>query len=78
MEHKVQFGTLQPDGKLTNVRYLKQSSMAKFPFFIMVPEHYRQDETCKCNDPEHRKMMMKEWGYKRSDFAKHGLLKKGE
>lgn len=50
------------------VRYLKQSDMLKCPFAIMVPEHYRDDGTCKCDDPTHRAMMIKEWGYKSSQF----------
>ena len=31
------------------------------PFKIMVPEHYRPDGTCKCDDVSHE--MMAEWGY---------------
>jgi len=36
-------------------------------FFIMVPEHYREDGTCKCDDAEHRKEMRK-WGYTKKHF----------
>ena len=68
------FGTLQKDGTLTNVREIPQSTFANCPFFIMVPEHYREDGTCKCNDPEYRKMMMKEWGYRKSSFVKAGII----
>lgn len=50
------------------VRYLKQYDMLKCPFVIMVPEHYRDDGTCLCDDAEHRKMMIKEWGYMSSQF----------
>jgi hypothetical protein len=29
---------------------------------IMVPEHYRPDESCRCDDPDHRAMAS--WGYR--------------
>ena len=67
-DHAIQFGTLQPDGTLTNQRTIKQSSIQACPFVIMVPEHYREDGSCKCDDPEHRKMMIAEWGYTEDDF----------
>lgn len=73
MENTVTFGTLNPDGTLTNVRKMNQSVFANCPFFIMSPEHYREDGTCKCNDPEHRKMMMKEWGYTKKSFKEVGI-----
>jgi hypothetical protein len=61
----VQFskGAINPDGSLsiTPVRTLKQSSMLKCPHCIMAPEHYRADESCRCDDPEHTEMA--EWGY---------------
>jgi hypothetical protein len=67
------FGTLYPDGTLANVRLIKQSDLRNCPFCIMVAEHYREDGTCKCNDPKERARMRKEWGYKDSDFRKAGL-----
>ena len=66
-EHKVTFGTLHPDGELTNVRMIKQSDIGRCPHTIMVPEHYRDDGTCRCNDPE--ATVMKEWGYTWKDGA---------
>jgi len=76
-EHKVRFS----DGKIiagkiveTNVRFLRQSAMLKCPFTIMVPEHYREDETCKCNDSQHREMMKREWEYTDADFRSAGLI----
>jgi len=68
-EPTTQFGTLHPDGTLTNVRRIKQSDLRKCPFSILVMEHYRADGTCKCNDAEHRKLMVREWGYKAKNFA---------
>lgn len=71
----VTFGTLQPDGTLTGVRQIKQSDLRACPFSILAAEHYREDGTCKCNDPEHQAMMIREWGYKPSDFKRVGLIK---
>ncbi len=67
-EHEIQFGTLHPNGELTNQRMIKQSDIAACKFFILVPEHYRQDGSCRCDDEQHRKMMIKEWGYTQKDF----------
>lgn len=47
---------------------MKQSDLRKCPFTILVPEHYRADGSCKCDDPEERKMMIKKWGYKEKQF----------
>jgi hypothetical protein len=69
----VTFGTLQPDGALTGVRQIKQSDLRACPFSILAAEHYREDGTCKCSDPEHRAMMIREWGYKPGDFKRVGL-----
>lgn len=74
IEHEIQFGTLSPDGKLTNVRMIKQSDIGRCPFFIMVASHYRGDGTCKCNDPEERNMMITEWGYNTADFPATGII----
>lgn len=68
--HEVKFGTLHPDGTLTNVRYVKQTDIGKCPHFIMVPEHYRTDGSCKCDDLDEQAMMIKEWGYHKSDFKR--------
>lgn len=60
-EHEVTFGTLNPDGELTNVRMIKQSAMLECPWFIMMAMHYRADGSCRCNDSTH--FEMQEWGY---------------
>ena len=56
-------GTIGEDGKLSikHVRTLDQSRIRKCPHFMFAPEHYREDETCRCNDPEHTEMA--DWGY---------------
>lgn len=69
MEHKVTFGTWTPDG-LVNVRLIKQSDIGKCPHVIMVPTHYREDGTCKCDDPIEQAMMIREWGYSKKDFKR--------
>ena len=56
-----EFGELQPDGRVTNVRTIDQSALAACPFFIFSPEHYRGDDTCRCDDPAHTEMA--DWGY---------------
>lgn len=67
-EHKIKFGTLHSDETLTDVRYLKQSDVGRCPHFILLPEHYREDGSCKCDDLYEREKMIKEWGYTKKDF----------
>lgn len=67
-EHTIQFGTLHPDGTLTEQRSIKQGDVLACRFCILMPEHYREDGSCRCDDPEHRKMMIAEWGYTEGDF----------
>ncbi len=74
-EHRVQFGALHENGELTNVRSIRQSDMLKCPHAIMVQEHYRDDGSCKCDDAEHRAMMIKDWEYSEQDFAGIALRK---
>ena len=56
----IQFGNLNPDGSLSNVRNIEQSAIMKCPHLILVAEHYRADGSCRCDDPRAR---MAEWGY---------------
>jgi hypothetical protein len=67
----IQFGTLQVNGELTNVRNIAQASVKACPFCILIAEHYREDGSCKCNDLVEQKKMIKEWGYKKSDFKNY-------
>ena len=48
--------------KTVKVRSLQQESIRKCPHFIFAVEHYRDDESCRCDDKAHKEM--KEWGYK--------------
>lgn len=43
------------------LRILSQSAMLKCPYCIMMPSHYRSDNTCRCDDPAHTEMQ--DWGY---------------
>jgi hypothetical protein len=56
------------------VRTMKQRDLLKCPFAIFDPTHYREDGTCKCNDPMHRELMKREWGYTDAAFRKAGLI----
>jgi uncharacterized phage-associated protein len=47
--------------KHNKITILKQSDMQKCEHFIMVPEHYRRDGSCRCDDVSH--VEMDEWGY---------------
>ena len=53
-EGLIEFAKLNRDGKLTNVRYLSQGTIAKCPSFIFNPNHYKADGTCLCFDKEHQ------------------------
>lgn len=56
------------------VTYLKQSDILKCPFAIMMPEHYNDDGSCRCSDPDHRAMMIRDWEYTKADFEAADLL----
>lgn len=60
-----------PNGYSTTMR---QSDLSRCPFFILMPEHYREDGTCKCDNPEHREMMIREWEYSEEDFRREGVI----
>lgn len=68
-EPTVVTGTLHPDGSLSNVRHLKHSDLKKCPFFIFLPDHYRDDGSCKCDDAEERKRLIESADYSEADFA---------
>lgn len=74
-DHKITFGTITPDG-LKDVRLIKQSDIGKCPFVIMVPEHYRDDGSCKCDDTDERKRMIEEWDYTEKMFKDIPLRQK--
>ena len=60
----VEFSEGKLEGDVLSVRHVKtiqQSSIGKCAHFIFDPEHYREDESCRCNDADHTDMA--EWGY---------------
>ena len=72
---------LDKDGKLieTNARIIPQSAIQACPHYIMVAEHYRADNSCRCDDPWHYHEMQA-WGYTWDGSAwitpKRGFTKK--
>ena len=48
--------------KITETHMVNPSTC---PHVIFVPEHYRPDGSCKCNDKNEE--IMEEWGYKWSE-----------
>lgn len=50
------FSVLHPDGSETDIRDIPQSAMMRCPHFIMATEHYRADNSCRCDDPTHTQM----------------------
>ena len=64
-----EFGKLTPEG-YTKLGTLDRASMMACPFYIMDFTHYRENGSCKCNDPTEQERMKREWGYIDSDFAK--------
>lgn len=50
---------------MTKIVTLTAAQIGACPHFIMVSEHYREDRSCRCDDPGHR--AMEEWGYEWRD-----------
>lgn len=49
-------------------RTIRASDLSRCPFTIFVASHYRSDGTCKCDDPQEREKMIREWGYTKASF----------
>jgi len=60
---------LNAEGEIVEDKPFKESNFANCRFTIMVPEHYREDGSCLCNNKEHRKHMIAKLGYSQRDFA---------
>ena len=76
-DREIVFQRMTLDGKVTHVRTLTRGQIDKCRFVILVPEHYRDDGTCKCDDAEHRAHMIAEWDYTLDDFKGIPLRKEG-
>jgi hypothetical protein len=61
----VQFSKIEFDEhgnmKVVPIRSIKQSDIQACPHHVYDADHYRDDGTCKCNDPSD--LTMAEWGY---------------
>ena len=64
------FSEVYPGGVVVHVRTMKRSDILACPFSILVPAHYRDDGSCKCDNADERRMMIRKWGYSKRDFAK--------
>lgn len=58
----ITFIKLDPDNPgASPIRQIDREDMLKCPHCIMLEEHYRDDGTCRCDDPTH--IEMGNWGY---------------
>lgn len=55
------FVELDENFNVVSERNIDQSAMLACPHALMVPEHYRIDQSCRCDDPTHTSM--RAWGY---------------
>ncbi len=60
-EENIEFLEMNEAGEVTTIRSMPKSLLLNCPHVILVPSHYREDGTCRCNDPDSNEM--KEWGY---------------
>lgn len=51
MGNEIRFIEIGEDGKPLSIRDIKQSDIAKCPTVILMPEHYREDGTCRHDEP---------------------------
>lgn len=58
---QIEFSRMDEDGRITQVRTLSSEAVKGCRFFILDPEHYRDNGTCRCDDPDHE--IMDAWGY---------------
>lgn len=77
MKDGITFGTLDRDGTVTNVRFIKQSDIQKCPLFILVPEHYKADGTCLCFDLDEQSLIIGERKARREKYLKVAERQKG-
>lgn len=57
----IQTGVFDDDGTYVLGPALPKSQVRACPHVIFLPDHYREDGSCRCDDPTH--IEMKEWGY---------------
>jgi len=72
-DNHIEFGTLNRDGSISNIRALTRSQIAACPHFIMDPGHYKEDGTCLCFDKDEQERILAEKRLRREKFIKlHG------
>jgi hypothetical protein len=59
------FVQLTEQGEVVSERDIPQDMLRACPHGLMAPEHYRADNSCRCDDPKH--VTMRSWGYVWSD-----------
>ena len=60
-ENVIRFGELTPAGPVL-IRALAVADVRRCAHLILDPDHYRDDGSCRCDDPEHASM--RDWGYR--------------
>jgi hypothetical protein len=68
----VLYAKLSPGDDLAKVKY-REIDPHRCPHLIFVGKHYRDDGSCKCDDPKEH--IMRAWGYKWSRLAKSWVAK---
>ncbi len=68
VEYRPDFRRVRAELARGNVGRIKHSDIRACPHTILVAAHYREDGSCKCDNLEERQKMIREWGYKQSDF----------
>lgn len=51
-EKGVVFSQMDNRGSVTKTRVINFSDIQRCPKVILVPEHYEEDGTCRCNNPQ--------------------------
>lgn len=51
MTNTVRFETMDENGKSISIKVLKVSDIQNCPGFIFLPEHYREDGSCRHDEP---------------------------
>lgn len=62
--------------KTADIQILHYEDIAKCPFIILMPDHYRKDGSCRCDDAQERKKMIAEWEYTEEQFKDIPLRRK--
>lgn len=49
---------------------MRQADIAACPHYIIDPQHYRSDGSCRCDDPAERERLIRECDYTADDFRR--------